>query len=361
MSWFSKNYEKTALGGAAVVALGLGVLGFSKYRSVAETFASSLQGGGNNNTAVLDANLDKAKKSMGHVRAWEQGKAGKRPVDLFTGIPLFIHREGLDKAIDLLTAPAVHSPIPNTWWLDNRLDPGFADSPSRDPDGDGFSNLDEFLAGTDPNDSKSHPALIYKLMYVKDESLTWVLRPGNIGADGKSFPFKYEDSLRQPNKVAAGAEIAPGGLFFAKEPMKERFKLLGHEVKQEPSPNTHVMMDVTRVTVEDQRPNKKGKVYTLPAPLQEERKNQFAQYDRTAVLSLEAIGLNGKEFKVEENTSFILPPPDTEKSDTEKKPTPIKCFLKEVTPASITVEYEESPGKTKTLTINKGSVPQTNK
>ena len=114
MSWFSKNYEKTALGGAAVVALGLGVLGFSKYRSVAETFASSLQGGGNNNTAVLDANLDKAKKSMGHVRAWEQGKAGKRPVDLFTGIPLFIHREGLDKAIDLLTAPAVHSTTAST-------------------------------------------------------------------------------------------------------------------------------------------------------------------------------------------------------------------------------------------------------
>jgi len=355
MSWFSKNYEKAALGGAVVVALGLCFLGWSKYRAVDENFANNLTGAGNNNTAVPGADLiPKALQSMKLDRTWKQatvkqGAGGERPVDLFTGIPLFIHRDTLDKAIDLLTAPPVHPPIPNTWWLENRLDPGFADSPNRDPDGDGYSNLEEYLAGTDPNNAKSIPPLINKLMYVKDESLTWVLRPGI--ADGDKFPFKYEDSLRLTNKIAAGGEIAPGGLFFAKDPMKNRFKLLGHEVRREVSKSTKVEMEITIVKIEDQRPNKKGTVYELPAPLQEERKNEFAQYDRTAVLSLEAIGYAGKEFKVEENTTFALPPNAAKKD----------YLLKKVTPASIIVEFKDSQGNSKTLEINKGSLPQINK
>jgi len=350
MSWFSKNYEKAALGGAVAVALGVSFLGLSKYRSVDETFASSLKGDGNKSTDVPDAGLiPKALQSKKLDHIWEQAKIGKRPVDLFTGIPLFIHRDSPDKAIDLLTAPPVHPPIPNTWWLENRLDPGFADSPNRDPDGDGFSNLDEFLAGSDPNDAKSIPPLVNKLMYVKDESLTWVIRPGF--ADGDKFPFTYEDSSLRKNKVTAGEAVAPGKLFFAKDPMPNRFKLLGHEVHKEVSKSTKVEMEVTIVSIEDQRPNKNHKVYKLPAPLQEERKNEYAQYDRTAVLTLEATGWNGKEFKVEENNKFALPPNAKEKN----------YLLKEVTPASIIVEFEESPGKTKTLTINKGSIPQINK
>ena len=350
MSWFSKNYEKAALGGAAVVALGLCLLGWSKYRSVDETFANNLKGAGDNTTAVPGADLiPKAMQSMKLDRTWKQAMVGDRPVDLFTGIPLFIHRDSPDKAIDLLTAPPVHPPIPNTWWLEHRLDPGFADSPNRDPDGDGFSNLDEFLAGTDPNDAKSIPALVNKLMYVKDESLGWVIRPGF--GDGDKFPFTYEDTVKQTNKITAADAVGTGGLFFPKPPMKDRFKLLGHEVRKEVSKSTKVEMEITIVKIEDQRPNKKGKVYELPAPLSVERKNEHVQYDRTAILSLEAIGLSGKEFKVEENTTFALPPSAPKKD----------YLLKEVTPASIIVEFKDSQGNTKTLTINKGSLPQINK
>ena len=350
MSWFSKNYEKAALGGAAVVALGLCFLGFSKYRSVDETFANELKGTGNNGTAVPGADLiPKALQSMKLDHAWKQATVGERPVDLFTGIPLFIHRDAQDKAIDLLTAPPVHPPIPNIWWLEHRIDPGFADSPNRDPDDDGYTNLEEYQAGTDPNDPKSHPSLVNKLMYVKDESLTWVLRPGP--ANGNDFPFKWEDSLKRTNRTVVGKDIPPNGLFFDKEPMKNRYKLLGHKVVREVSPSTHVEMEVTIVTIEDQRPNKKGVTYDLPAPLGEDRKNDHVQYDRTAVLSLQAIGFAGQEFKVEENTTFTLPPGGAKKD----------YLLKKVTPASIIVEFKDSQGNTKTLEINKGSVPKINK
>lgn len=347
MSWFSKNYEKAALGGTAAIALGLAYMGWSTFGSFEQDFGAGLKGQGNNNAAVRDADLiPKTLASLKLDRTWNQALDGDRAVDLFTGIPLFVSSLTPDKPIDLLKDAPVHPPIPNVWWIENRLDPGFADSPSRDPDQDGFSNLEEFNAKTDPNNAKSVPSLIAKLMYVKDESLTWVLRPG-YGLNG-SFPFNYQDTKGGVNKTGAADMIAPDGLFFAKPPMKDRFKLLGSEVRKELNKKINIEMDVTIVRIEDQRPNKKGTIYEIPSPLSDERKNEYLKYDRTAVFSLQALGLNGKEFKVEENTQFALPP------DSPKK----NYLAKIVTPESVTIEFTNPAGETKTVRINKGSLPQ---
>lgn len=347
MSWFSKNYEKAALGGTVVVALGLAYMGWSKFGSVEQDFSQGLSGKGNNNTAVRNADLiPQGLASLKRDRTWVQGIDGDRPVDLFTGIPLFIHSAAPEKPVDVVKDPPVHPPIPNTWWIINRIDPGYADSPARDPDQDGFSNLAEFTANTDPNDAAKFPPLIAKLMFLKDESLTWVLRPG-FGSDG-SFPFNYQDTKGGINKTGAADMVAPNGLFFAKAPMMNRFKLLGSEVRKEMNKKVNVEMDVTIVRIEDQRPNKKGTIYELPSPLSEDRKNEYLKYDRTAVFSLEALGLEGKEFKVEENTAFALPP-DAAKKD---------YLAKTVTPDSVIVEYTNPAGEKKTVTIAKGSLPQ---
>ena len=132
MSWFSKNYEKAALGAAVVAALGIAYLGWSKNGGVDQDFDLGLKGAGNNNTAVAGADLiPKALQSMKLDRTWAQAQDGDRPVDLFTGIALFIKSSDPEKAIDLRKDAPVHPPIPNTWWLENRIDPGFADSPDR--------------------------------------------------------------------------------------------------------------------------------------------------------------------------------------------------------------------------------------
>jgi hypothetical protein len=348
MSWFSKNYEKAALGGAAAIALGLAFLGWSKFGGVETEFAADLTGKGNNNAAVKDADLiPKALSSLKLDRAWERGRDGERLVDLFTGIPLFVPSAAPETTIDLegKGATVVHPPIPNTWWVEHRIDPGYADSPARDPDQDGFSNLDEFNGKTDPNNSKEFPAIIAKLMYVKDESLGWVIRP-SFGDAGK-FPFTYKDTKGGENKTGAADMIAPDGLFFAKGVMANRFKLLGSEVRKEMNKATKVEKDVTIVRIEDQRPNKKGTIYEFPSPLSEERMREHLKYDRTAVLSLEALGQQGKEFKVEENLKFGLP------SDNSKK----DYLLKSVTPEAITVEYTDPAGEKKTVTISKGGLP----
>jgi hypothetical protein len=347
MSWFQKNYEKAALGGAAALALGLAYMGWSKLGGVPEEFPDAIPVTANNNSAVKDADLiQKASSSFLLNRTWNQQEIqGGRLVDLFTGIPLYIKSSNPEEQVDPIKDEPVHEGIPNTWWIDNRLDMGFADSPQRDPDADGFTNEEEYQAKTDPNDPKSVPALIAKLMYVKDESLTWVLRPG-YGEGGK-FPFNYEDNKGGANKVGAGDMIAPDGLFFAKGVMANRFKLLGSEVRKELNRNINVEMDVTIVRIEDQRPNKKGVIYEVPSPLSDLRKNEHLKYDRTAVLSLEALGQEGKEFKVEENTAFALPPGAATKD----------YLVKTVTPEAITVEYPTPGGEKKTVQINKGAKP----
>ena len=347
MSWFSKNYEKAALGGAVAIALGLTYLGWSKFGSVESDFRDDLKGKGNNSAAVRDADLiPKALGSLKLDRTAERAIAsGDRPVDLFAGIPLFVPSSAPDSTVDLNSkeSPPVHPPIPNIWWLDNRIDPGFGDSPARDPDQDGFTNLEEYDAKTDPNNSKSHPPLVAKLKFVRDESLGWVLRP-SFGDNGK-FPFKYQDTKGGVNQTGAADMIEPNGMFFAKAPMANRFKLLGSEVRKEINKATKVEKDVTIVRIEDQRSNKKGMIYEFPSPLSEDRMNEHLKYDRTAILTLEALGQQGKEFKVEEYLTFALPP-DGSKKD---------YLLKSVTPGSITVEYTDAAGEKKSVTINKGN------
>lgn len=344
MSWFSTNYEKATLGGAAVIALTLGWLGWSKLGSVEEVFATSISGTGNSNPAVQEADLvPKALQSLKLDRTWSQSTDGERPVDLFTGLVLFVKKDQPDKAIDMLKDAPVHPPIPNQWWIENRIDPGFSDSPQLDPDGDGFSNLEEFHSKTDPNNAKIFPELVAKLSYVKDESLIWVLRP-SFESEGK-FPITYEDSKNQKNKTPSGEEVGKGELFFKKGPMQDRFKLAGSETRRQMNPRINMEEEVTIVKIEDQRHNKKGVVYEFLSPLSEERRNEFLQYDRTAVLDLQAIGYQGKEFKIEENMPFALPP------DSAKK----NYLLKKVTPESITVEYKGPDGSIKSVDIKKAS------
>jgi hypothetical protein len=348
MSWLSKNYEKAALGGATVVALGLGYLGWSKIGAVETDFSNTFSGTGKGSPAVAGADLlPKAEQSMGIDRSWTQGidPDGERPVDLFTGVPLVIKSSEPDKAIDPIKGDLIHPPIPNTWWLENRIDPGFADSPARDPDGDGFSNLEEFQAKTDPNNPKSVPALLAKLKFVKDETLTWALRP-TYGSEG-AFPFNYADSRRQTNRMPAGEYVKPNETFFPKGPMAGRFKLLGSETRMELNKRINEEMEITYVRIEDQKENKKGKVYEIPAPLSEERMNEYAQYDRSAIFSLEALGEGGKEFKIEENTPFALPP-SSDKKD---------YLLKEVTPDKVVVDGPDGKGGRATVEIPKGAMP----
>jgi hypothetical protein len=351
MSWISQNYEKAAIGVGAVVALGLAFAGWNQFSGVSDEFKFDQASKKDNSVEVADAdNISQAIASLGQNRVWTQAKTSKdRAVDLFTGIPLFLKKDAPGTAIDLHTDAPVHAGIPNSWWLENRLDLGFGDSPQRDPDGDGFSNAEEFASKTDPNDPASHPTLIAKLKFVRDDSLQWLLDPGMEINPGE-FAIQYHDlrgSERRHNRLGSISPVKPGEIFFPDKVMANRFKFIGHETVQEENPRTSSMVERTYLNIEDQKPNKKGTIYRIPNNIPDGLKPNFYQYDRSAVLTLEAAGKEGQEFTIEENTRFGLP------ADSEKK----DYLLKKVTPDAIEVEFTTSTGETQTLSIPKGSLP----
>ncbi len=345
MSWISENYEKAAVGVATVALLGLTFMGWHRLNSVEEDFSDEPAGSGQNDPAVPAADeVSTARSSFQLKHEWTKGDYEGRPVDLFTGVPLFVNKNNQVDPVDLPTSPPVHPPVPNQWWIDNRIDPGFGDSPQRDADEDGFSNVEEFTAQTDPNDPREFPSLIGKLGYVGDEAVEWVLRPGFEAQGG--FTFDYSDSLRRKARVSAANVVMPGETFFGEGPMENRFKLLGSERRKQANEAIGAEVDVTIVRVEDQKPNKKGIVYEIPSMFRKKDARQFSNHDRTAILSLAALGMEGQEFKVEERSSFSLPPDGKEKV----------YMLKEITPEKITVEHTAQGGESKTYEILIGSV-----
>jgi len=347
MSWISKNYEKAAVGAAVVAAAGLAYFGWSKVDGVSNDFNQNPKGTGGNGIAVQGAEaIPRTLSSLTQKRVWTQGMDGDRAVDLFVGIPLFVKKSAPTEAIDPIKGDPIHPPVPNTWWLENHIDPGFGDALQKDPDNDGFSNLEEFNAKTNPNDEKSHPSLIAKVMYQGDESLQWLVEPG-IDDGAGNFSFKYYDNNKGVNRVSSAEMAKPGDMFFKTAPMANRFKFLSSEKRQEENPRTHAMEDKIYTKIEDQKENKKGKIYEVPQGLLDTVKPNYYQYDRTAVLTLEALGESGKKFKVEENTRFSLPP-GSDKKD---------YLLKSVTPEKIEIEYPDGSGGTKTLEFRKGAAP----
>lgn len=348
MSWISSNYEKALLGAATLVTLSLVWFGWSQLERSGEDFRASLRGDGKDNTAVEGAErITKTMQSMQLDHGWKQGVVEDRPVQLFTGIPLFVKRDQPERAVDPMKGPEIHPGISNSFWLDNDLDPGFADSPLRDPDADGFSNLEEYRAQTDPNDRAEHPLLLIKLRYVRDETVSWLLKPGFLNQNGE-LPMAYEDTKGLKNKAGAGNPIKPGELFFTTGAAQNRFKLLGHDELKRVNPSTNIEETVSLARIEDQKANKPGQLYKIPAPLKAGQRAEFIQHDRSAVMVLEALGAGSQEMVVEENTRFGLPADSADK----------RYLLKSVTPAAIEVEYKPEGGPPTTIQIPKGSLPQ---
>ena len=128
------------------------------------------------------SNEDLVRVAHAFVRSeqtWNSPAVQGRSVPLFVSVPI-VERDGIlikpDEPI-----PQVCPPLSNEWILKNGLD--FLDSSlaSRDPDRDGFSNLEEFEAETDPRDSGNHPSRMNKLQF--------------LGEQMQVFPYRYKARL----------------------------------------------------------------------------------------------------------------------------------------------------------------------
>lgn len=298
MSWISENYEKAALGGAAVIAVALAALSWKSHSDAAAEYEVALPAqsdDANVEGLPLILETDKSFKSAHEI---SRNSVNDREVDLFTSVPIFIKKGDLANPIDLFKGEAIHEGIDNMFWIKHGLDPGCEHSADLDPDEDGFSNREECIAGTNPVDFDSHPDPVLKLAIAAVTTEQVHVKPAAF--DGRAT-FRLEDKKGNNLNKMKPTPIAPGSVIsFSGAKMKERFKFVAVE-------GTGLRDRVW--TIEDLKPNKKGTQYKFDRKgnLQGAPNREFGIMDSTVEFKLEALKAGGESFKVEENMSFELP------------------------------------------------------
>jgi len=158
MDWIKERYDRVLLAVAGLLAAALGAFILLNALGFADAFADR------NSTKPPDQTIspppvepiEKALEKLNTPAAWK-AHAGyllvSRPYILKDGV--IVDPVGEDAML--------HPPVPNAWLMEYDLDYSRPDILSTDPDGDGFTVLEEFTAGSDPTDSGSTPPYWTKL------------------------------------------------------------------------------------------------------------------------------------------------------------------------------------------------------
>ena len=207
MDWIKKNVDQFALALLALLLLAVSAMLILNEWNFRQTFAG-LRGdvARNNNIPPLDVKpLDDANAAIAKPAAW-----GTHKGSLFVSRK-YIIKDGLPYDPSEDTSKPLHPPVPNGWFLEHNLDlldPGVLEE---DPDGDGFTNLDEWQGKTDPNNKDSHPPYYTKLRlekYVKQPfRLIFKARP-----DADSFQIDTVD-IKQPTQILKVGDQVAGTKF----------------------------------------------------------------------------------------------------------------------------------------------------
>jgi hypothetical protein len=253
MNWIKKNYDQFILGIVALVLLGLSGLLINNALSFQQIFASIKgQVYKNNNVPPIDTtDLKNAVAALKNPAQWELSNADGTEGSLFISIPYVASADGTT-LIDPRTGPPLHPPVPNKWLIANKLDLLDNNVLNEDPDGDGFTNLDEWMGvkgdgsdSTDPQDKTSHPPYWTKLklaQYIKQPFR--LLFNAYDGDPTKPPTMEFQINtvdVNQPTQFVKFGDTIAG----------TKFKVIKFEVKSVTDSNTGSQTDVSELTVQN--------------------------------------------------------------------------------------------------------------
>ncbi len=258
MDWIKKHYDQFALALLAVALLALSVLLILRAQSFGDGFSAATAKAEPRDKVppvVLDR-VDEAKKALENPPQWAEADShpegaaekDKKRGQLFVSDLYVIGSDGTPKKPgveafykDTLTG----NPIPNMWFMKNRLPLLDPTVPLQDADKDGFSNEDEFRANTDPNNKESHPPYYSKLFIRQFIRVPFRLLFNAYNGDPKkdkleTFEFQINTiDLRQPSEfLKIGDKVS-----------RTNFQLKKFEVKNQLNPKTEEQEDVSELTL----------------------------------------------------------------------------------------------------------------
>ncbi len=278
------NYEKKLLVIMALLAIVVSALLVWQSRSLPDTLVLKTVTPKNELGEIPSAKAEEATQRLATVFDWKAPERNGKPVPLNKSVLLVVKN---DQLYDLFVEnPQFRPPMTNEFLVSNNLpDILHANVGELDPDEDGFSNEEEFLAGTRPMDASSKPPATTKLFLKARITNDYILN------------FKSSTSMQvarlKPEPVKN--VFVTVGQDFGFDPGVARFKALDFEKKEVPDPRTNTR-DVSELKILDTAINKE---FVL---IRGEDTN-LAEYEA----QFEYLLKQRREFKVKKGENFQLP------------------------------------------------------
>ncbi|MEM0895659.1 MAG: Amuc_1099 family pilus-like system protein [Verrucomicrobiota bacterium] len=212
-----ENYDRVLMIATSVIAIL--VSGFVAFKSFgfADNFTDTPGTGEYEPPAGHKEVVDDAVTRLGEEKAWAPPTKGGQPgktLRLLRSVAL-VQKAGDDEVIDLDAEPKgqLRPPIENWYLRQYNLEFERSDVADLDPDGDGFTNAEEFQWGqTDPTDAKDFPPYWRKLELVsvrfspytlefrEKDGATYVLRRVREGWRDKTIYADPDEPFRPAKK-----------------------------------------------------------------------------------------------------------------------------------------------------------------
>ena len=279
MDWIKEHYERALLGVGILAVLACSALVFLKKQDFPLLFE------GENSSKAPDATirqmpLDTVSTAADLIRK-------PRPWTSHAG-SLFVSRPYVLKDNNTLVNPleegeALHPPITNAWLIKYDLDYAQADIKDQDPDGDGFTNLEEFVAGSDPRDPKSVPPYTTKLRLAKFIAVPFRLIFTGTPDEGQTFTVNSKDLKSRTQFLELGQMIEGSP-----------YKILSYEKKQ--TTRDEIEYDVSELTIEN---TETGQKMVLVVNKEANDPTSFGEFRYL---------LDNTTFKVKKDDEFALNP-----------------------------------------------------
>ena len=281
MDWLKKHFDRVILAVMAIIVIAFAGLIISRAMSFSDTFAEGKTPPRKNNdvpqpgTEIVKQRISAIEKP----KDWEIHEGS-----LFVSEP-YVTIDGGSPKNPLKDKEPIFPPIDNKWVEQYNLDFGDGNLPNADPDGDKFSNIEEFNGKTDPTDPKSMPPYITKLRLLQFIQVPFRLKFSGSPDEG-TYSINTMD-LKQPTQF----------LKIGDKVDKTPYKVVKYEQKSMNKDGLDV--DISELTVENQDTGQKI-VLVNDKPVND-----------PTVYALFKYLWDGTEFKIKKNDSFAVKPEDT--------------------------------------------------